>query len=314
METDPVFAINTGNASAVIPPGYRPDLFVSQLLKGRPMVQGISRGTINDATPFNIPAYRSSSGETATHVEGTNPSQGSMVLGTVTVSPGAVSGLFKITREMADSANPAIDAIATKAMAESYSQNTEGQVYSKLNGANGVGGTITSGFVPSGAQAYAISVDATPDTDAADAGPALLAQVRQSTAMYPFRRFAPIDFGFISAEATMAFAGAVDTTGRPLLPYEAPQNVVGTSSPRTGGYRVDGQVYEPAWAMTGNASGDADVIAGAESDVWCWESPTLMFRFEERDGPANIDLALFGYFAVEILRPIGLVGIRLTLT
>lgn len=314
METDPVFAINTGNASAVIPPGFRPDLYVTQLIKGRPMVQGISRGTINDATPFNIPAYRSSSGETATHVEGTNPSQGSMVLGVVTVSPGAVSGLFKITREMADSANPAIDAIATKAMAESYSQNTETQVYNKLNGANGVGGTITAGFVPSGAQAYAISVDATPDTDASDAGPALLAQVRQSTAMYPFRRFAPIDFGLISAEATMAFAGAVDTTGRPLLPYEAPQNVVGTSDPRMGGYRVDGQIYVPAWSMTGNAAGDADVIAGAESDVWCWESPTLMFRFEERDGPANIDLALFGYFAVEILRPIGLVGIRLTLT
>jgi HK97 family phage major capsid protein len=314
METDPVFAINTGNASAVIPPGYRPDLFVSQLLKGRPMVQGISRGTINDATPFNIPAYRSSSGETATHVEGTNPSQGSMVLGTVTVSPGAVSGLFKITREMADSANPAIDAIATKAMAESYSQNTEGQVYSKLNGANGVGGTITSGFVPSGAQAYAINGPAGAGGSFAGPGDELLAQVRQSTAMYPFRRFAPIDFGFISAEATQAFAGAMDSTGRPLLPYEAPQNVVGTSDPRMGGYRVDGQVYVPAWSMTGNAAGDADVIAGAESDVWCWESPMLMFRFEERDGPGNIDLALFGYFAVEILRPIGLVGIRLTVT
>jgi hypothetical protein len=312
METDPVFAINTGNASAVIPPGYRPDLFVSQLLKGRPMVQGISRGTISDATPFNIPAYRSSSGETATHVEGTNPSQGSMVLGVVTVSPGAVSGLFKITREMADSANPAIDAIATKAMAESYSQNTEAQVYSKLNGANGVGGTITAGFVPSGAQVYAVTGGA--GGIPASAGDELLAQMRQSTAMYPFRRFAPIDFGYISAEATQAAAGAVDTTGRPLLPYEAPQNVVGTSDPRNGGYRVDGQIYVPAWSMTGNAAGDADVIAGAESDVWCWESPTLMFRFEERDGPANIDLALFGYFAVEILRPIGLMGIRLTVT
>src|SRR6187431_118821 len=312
MEIDPVFAINTGNASAVIPPGFRPDLYVTQLVKGRPMVQGISRGTISDATPFNIPAYRSSSNETATHVEGVNPTQGTMTLGTVTVSPGAVSGLFKITREMADSANPAIDAIATKAMAESYAQNTEGQVYSKLNGANGVGGTITAGFVPSGAQVYAVTAGS--GGNPATAGDELLAQVRQSTAMYPFRRFAPIDFGFISAEATMAFAGAADTTGRPLLPFEAPQNVVGTSSPRTGGYRVDGQVYVPAWSMTGNAAGDADVIAGAESDVWCWESPTLKFRFEERDGPANIDLALFGYFAVEILRPIGLMGVRLTVT
>ncbi|MBZ4299586.1 hypothetical protein LAJ56_16675, partial [Streptococcus pneumoniae] len=56
------FAINTGNASGVIPPGFRPDLYVSQLLKGRPLANAISRGTIADASPFNIPAFVSASG------------------------------------------------------------------------------------------------------------------------------------------------------------------------------------------------------------------------------------------------------------
>jgi phage head maturation protease len=311
MQEDPAFAINTGNASGLIPPGFRPDLYVTQLIKGRPMVMGISRGTIQDASPFNIPAYVSSTGATATHVEGVNPSQGSLVIGTITVSPGAISGTYKITREMADSSNPAVDAIATQAMAESYSQQTEGIVYTELNGANGVGGTITAGFVPSGAQVSAVTGSA---GGVAAGGDELLAGVRQATAVYPFRRFAALDFAYMSMEATQAFAGAVDTTGRPLLPYVGPYNSVGTSRPNQAGYLVDGQVYEPAWGMTGNAAGDADIIAGAKPDVWCWESPTLMFRFEERDGPANIDLALFGYFTCKVLRPVGLVGVRYTVT
>lgn len=311
MVEDPVFAVNTGNASGLIPPGFRPDLYVTQLIKGRPMVQGISRGTISDASPFNIPVYVSSTGATADHVEGVNPSQGSLVIGTATVSPGAISGTYKITREMADSSNPAVDAIATQAMAESYSQQTEGKVYTELNGANGVGGTITSGFVPSGAQAYAVTGSA---GGVAAGGDELLAQIRQASAVYPFNRFAELDWAYQSKESTQAMAGAVDTTGRPLLPYVGPYNAVGTSRPNQKGYLIDGLVYEPAWAMTGNAAGDSDVIAGAKPDVWCWESPTLMFRFEERDGPANIDLALFGYFACRVLRPVGLIGIRYTVT
>jgi hypothetical protein len=303
MAEDPVaFAVNTGNTSGLIPPGFRPDLYVTQLIKGRPMVNGISRGTISDATPFNIPAYVSSTGEAADHVEGTNPSQGSLVIGTVTVTPGAVSGTYQITREMADSANPAVDAIATQAMAEKYSQLTEAKVYTEVNGVNGVGGVITSGFVPSGAQVSTTTGQ----------GDELLAGVRSATAVYPFRRFAALDFAYMSMEGTQSFATAVDTTGRPLLPYVGAQNSVGTSRPNQAGYLVDGQVYEPAWSMTGNAAGDADIIAGARPDVWCWESPTLMFRFEEKNGPANIDLALFGYFACRVLRPVGLLGIRHT--
>ena len=44
------------------------------------------------------------------------------------------------------------------------------------------------------------------------------------------------------------------------------------------------------------------------------ESNLLTFRFEEVAGPANIDLALFGYFAVEVLRGSTFSGIRLTVS
>lgn len=305
---DPSFAINTGNASAVIPPGYRPELYVSQLLKGRPLTNAVSRGTIADATPFTVPAFVSSSNATAAHVEGVNPTEGSLSVGPVTITPGGISGLYKITREMADSANPAIDAIATQAMSESFSQQTEALVYAELNGTNGVGGVITSGFVPSGAQATAVTVDISDETPAF--GKAFLREIRTAIGLYDFRRFAEIDFGFLSQEGVTTFAGSVDTTGRPLVPWVNSMNPMGTMVQR--GYDVDGVVLQKAWSMSGNAAGDADVIMGNRNDVWVWESPVLSFRFEERSGPAFVELALFGYFAVRILRPVGLAGIRLT--
>jgi phage head maturation protease len=298
------FAVNTGNASGVVPPGYRPDMFVSQLLKERPLTNSVSRGTLTDATPFNIPKYVSSSGESAQHVEGVNPSQGSLVLGVTTVSPTAVSGLFQLTREIVDSANPAIDAIAMAAMREAYSQQTEAMVYAELNGTNGVGGTITTGFVPSGAQAATTTGQ----------GDELLAGVRTAMALYPFRRFGSINRAHLSQEGTTEFASAVDTTGRPLLPYLGAQNSVGTANTSTQGYLVDGVTMEPTWSMTGNAAGDADVLMFNSADVWAWESGLLMFRYEERNGPANIDLAMFGYFATRVLRPIGLSAVRHTHT
>ena len=296
------FAVNTGNAAQVIPPGYRPDLFVTQLLQDRPLANSVSRGTLTDATPFNIPKFVSATGATSEHIEGTNPTPGALTLGIVTVAPTAISGTYQLTREIVDSANPAIDAIATQAMRESYSQQTEAMVYNKLNGADGVGGTITSGQVPSGAQVYTSSGQ----------GDELLLKLREGTSIYPFKRFGRMNRGHLSQEATTAFATAVDTTGRPLLAFVGSQNAVGTGNAQANGYNVDGLTYEPTWSMTGNAAGDADVLGFNSSDVWAWESGLLMFRFEERNGPANIDLALFGYFATQVLRGVGLMAIRHT--
>lgn len=296
------FAVNTGNASGVIPPGYRPDLFVTQLLKGRPLATSLSRGTLSDATPFNIPKFVSASGGSAEHVEGTNPTQGTLVLGITVVQPTAISGTYQLTREIVDSANPAIDAIAAQAMQESYRQQTEAMVYAELNGTNGVGGTITDGFVPSGAQVYTSSGQ----------GDELLLKIREAMGVYDFNRFAELDRGHFSREASSDVSTAVDTTGRPLVPFQSGMNSFGQTERLVSGYEIDGLRYQKTWSMTGNTAGDADVLALNSADAWAWESGLLMFRFEERNGPANIDLALFGYFATRVIRPVGLVGIRHT--
>jgi phage portal protein BeeE/phage head maturation protease len=303
--------VNRTVGANVIPPGYRPDLFVPQLLQGRPLMDMLSRGTLTDATPFTIPRFGSATGATADHVEGTNPADGTLAMATsVTVTPVAVSGRFRITREIIDAANPAIDAIAATALRESYSQQVEGKAYTLLNGANGVGGTITAGFVPSGAAV----VTATGVGSTGAAGVALINAVRQQMVEYPFRRFARPDRLAASSEGAVSFAKAVDSTGRPILPRLGAMNASGEGNALAGVFDMDGLAVTPAWSMTGNAAGDADTILFNSSDVWAWESNLLSFRYEEVAGPANIDLAVFGYFAAAIIRAAGFSAVRLTVT
>jgi len=295
---------STSTAAAIIPPGYRPDLYVSELLKGRPLVNACARGTIDNATPFVVPVF-TSGGSTADHVEGTNPTDGSLTLNTKTVSPGGISGRLTLTREIVDSSNPAIDQIALMAMREAYSQQTEGKVYTLLNGASGAGGTITTGLVPSGAQAATfVGSSGTP--------PALIAGVRGQLAKYPFARFASPSASLMGQNATTILATAVDTTGRPIFPSIGALNSTGLASAVDQQWSVDGLPFQPAWAMTGVAAGDTQIAIWQRADFWVWESPLLSFRYDEKVGPANIELNVFGYFATALIRPVGLSGIRIT--
>jgi HK97 family phage major capsid protein len=294
--------VTTTTASEIIPPGYRPDLFVPMLEQQRPLVNGCSRGTIANATPFVVPVFGPMTNLTDPHTEGNAPSEGTLDFGTKTVTPGAISGKLPLTREIVDSANPAIDQIALAAMREDYARQTETNVYTLLNGANGAGGTITGDFVPSGAQASTTAGGTDNQT--------LVKHMRERLAKYPFNRFNSPTAGYLGQQATVRLATAVDTTQRPLLPSVGATNAVGV--PITQGWIVDGLTFQPAWAMTGVAAGDSQILFWNRADVWCWESPTLSFRFEEKSGPQIIELALFGYFATHVLRPVGVSGIRIT--
>lgn len=294
----------TGTASQIIPPGYRPDLYVADLFRGRPFVNAASRGVIQNASPFTVPVFGSVTGGSADHVEGTNPSDGSLTFTTKTVTPQAISGRLVLSRELVDSSNPAIDQIAIAEMRESYARQTEAKVYTLLNGTSGAGGTITSGFVPSGAQAVTTAGGTDNQT--------LVKIIRQQLASYPFARFASPTTALMGSGATLRLATAVDTTQRPLFPYIGPQNAPGSAGVLDGAWIVDGLRFVPAWANTGTAAGDSQIMIINSSDLWVWESPLLTFRFEEKQGPANIELNIFGYFGTHLLRPVGLSGIRIT--
>jgi len=294
----------TTTASQIIPPGYRPDLYVTELTKGRPMISGTSRGTLSDATPFTVPTFTSSATASADHVEGTNPADGSISLGLRTVTPQGISGRMVVTRELVDSSNPAIDQIAFNTMRESYARQTETKLYTLLNGTSGAGGVITGDLVPSGAQAVTVAGGTDNQT--------LVKMIRERLAKYPFNRFLFPTISTMGQAATVRLATAVDTTQRPLFPWSENTNAPGLANTVTGGYQVDSLRFQPAWANTGVAAGDSQILIWNEADCWVWESPLLTFRFEEKQGPANIELNIFGYFATHILRPVGLSGIRIT--
>lgn len=286
--------VDTSSASDVIPPGYRPDLFVNELRQGRPLVAQSSRGTISDATPFVVPRFVSSSGATADHVEGTNPTAGTITLDQETVSPGAISGGFELTREIVDAANPAIDAIALGAMRESYNRQTETKAYALLNGTASVGNTETVSLA---------ALQADPPTEVAGKFS------RKLLARYPFSRFAAPTGAVISQTVTVNFAAAEDTTGRPLFPSVGASDTTGLGNAVTQGWTVDGLPHVPAWAMTEGVGDDVGIIVN-RADFWTWESPLLTFRFEEKQGPAIIEMSLFAYYGTQVLRPAGIFALR----
>lgn len=291
------FDINRTSGAPVIPPGYRPDLFVNELSRERPIVSQVSRGTITDATPFTVPRFVSATGSTADHVEGTNPTEASMTMDSVTVTPGAVSGRFDLTREIVDAANPAIDAIALANMRESYNRQTEQKAYAELN--------IDANVAVNTTISLAALTGGTPAAERRK----VVQSTRDLLARYPFTRFASPTGGVMGQLVTVAMANAVDTSERPLLPSVGGQNTYGLGNAVDQGWSVDGLVMRPAWAMT-QAVGDEAALILNSTDVWAWESPLLTFRFEEKQGPAVIELALFAYFATKVLRPAGIFSLR----
>jgi len=278
----PVFAdVDTTSASAVIPPGYRPDLFVPILAQNRPLADLLSRGTLSDATPFVVPKFGAITvALVADHTEGSPPTEGTMTLGSATVSPVAVSGKLPITREIIDSSSPGVDGIVLAALREDYARKTEAKVYTELDAAATAGDNF--------AAATAVQ------------------DLRDELDEYAFTRFAFPTGGAVSKAASAAIAGSVDLSERPLIPAVGPQNAFGQANAGQGVWPIDGVAFSKAWAMTGGA-GNSEVFIVNRADAYVWESPTLTFRFEEKQGPEIIEMALFGYFATKVLRPTGII-------
>lgn len=298
------FALGDNDGSTVahgeiIPPGYRPDMYVGQIPQGRPLVEAMSRGTILNATPFTIPVWVGSSGLTGTNTELTGPSGGTISdHDKRTVTPLAKSGKFVISRELVDSSNPAIDAIAGAALRESYAQETENIVADAIEAA-------TDNDTGSGQSTEGCYV-----TTAAGSGLDLAAATRGQLAKFPFRRFRAPDRMACAEGGFTALAEATDTTGRPLFPFVGNASAsYGGAAQAAQGLDFDGLTARPAWALDSTKN---DVHLFPSSDAWVWESTLLQFRFDEVQGPHNIVLALWGYFAFQIIRYTGFTSINFT--
>lgn len=289
---------NTTDQADIIPPGYRPDLYVGQIPQGRPLFDSIgTRVRLVNATPFKVPVWKGSSGLSGNNVEGTGPSTGTITdHDYLTVTPTAQSGEFIVTRELMDSSNPAIDMIAMNAMREEYAQDTEAIIAAAIAAATDDGSPTPGVPDVSGEGCHVYTVSGTGNDLYIDG-------IRLMEAGFPTHRFITPDRMLASPTGYGALVRAVDDVGRPMFPFLAPQNAGGSVGRAAGTLLVDGLAVPQAWSMTSTYD---DVLLFNAVDMLAGESPLLEFRFYEKSGPENIVLNIWGYFCFQILRYSGI--------
>jgi hypothetical protein len=295
---------DTTDQAEIIPPGYRPDLYVGQIPQGRPLFDSIgTKVVLANATSFKIPVWAGATGMSGTNTEGTGPSSGTMTAHTYhTVEPTAQSGEFVLTRELMDSSNPIIDVIALNAMREEYSQDTEGLIATHLEDITNDGSPVPGTSDQSTEGCYVYAVTGTGNDLA-------LGGIRFAEAEYPGHRFLTPDRMLASPTGYAALAQAIDDNGRPLFPFAGPVNVLGTVGRAAQTLGIDGLACPNAWSMTSTYD---DVLLFNSVDILVGESPMLTFRFEEKGGPENIYLNIWAYFCVHYLRGSGIHAINYT--
>lgn len=323
--------------------GYKPDLLVAAIDKGRPIISRLNITPLTDATPYRVPVeleyfYRGttvtdgattaasttvtsataaftaadiglpisggsipataviikvtsgtsvviSQAATATaagvtitirrpavadQTEGqAHTLEGDIDVADVTINPGAVSGAFRLARELIDATNPALDAIALRAMLRTYRYVTEVKGVAALEA--GIDSTV-----------------AAQNTNA---------KVRSSLSTFYDVADEAADFLAFGSGYYNVLANELDTTGRPMLPPINPSNAFGTAGAGWTGASIDGVEFVKSSRIDTESS-----YAVVAADVHIAESAVKTFRFEEVEGPGIVKLALWGYFAAKVLR------------
>lgn len=253
------------------PMQYRNDQVLRAIDQGRPLVSRVRQLPLAGPDPFRLPTL----GEfdaVGDHTEGTaHVAEGTMQdVGAQVVVPTAVSGAYRLSRELAESSSAlAWDGIVLAEMVKDYRDRSEARLVATLETAK-------------------------PAVDATATGPAgLLAQL---VTFYGARKAAPTVAAFGSTAYTDA-ATAVASDGRPVFPYLGPTNAAGTSEAGFTALSLQGVAGVPAWSASAS---NVWLLHGP--DVAVFESAPRLFRFEETEGPGIIKLAIWGYQAAHIYR------------
>lgn len=274
-ELNPV--IETGNYIDV--PSYRTPLW-NMVRKGSPP---------NGVNPFVWPKKSSSAGPAATplmvnaHTEGTEPGTGDYVTTSQTITPSALSGKASITREVWDlGGNPAVSTLIKGQMVRDFQEGLEAATSTFL-------ATLTA------AADITLGVAAT-DAAFVAAWETALTDL-QFVRGYDFSAFA------LEKETYKKFAGAKDTTGRPIYPILNAMNANGGASSRFRQLDLAGVTGVPCWALASTAGALNNSWLFDPAVVHGWATGLQEFQFAGTNGAgayaptAFVDLAVFAYRA-----------------
>ena len=268
-----------GTAGQLWQNGYRPDLLVGELDLGRPICSAFNRTAIDNVNPFMIPTFSQTDGVVGAHSAGSGATDAAVItVGSVTVTPVAYSGLIDVNRELIDAGSPAVDTLILDSIGLHYRNIVEGIAKTALETA----GNATA--------------DATAPTTGALAVQTLVAQQATIVGTYGARA----DAHLVASDVYSQVVKAVDSTGRPLIPFNSATNAVGTVQEGGTGLSINGVPVILSTQMTAKklqtVKRDSFLIA---------ESPMLTFRFDQVLGPGQIRLAAFGYFVAASTRKAG---------
>jgi HK97 family phage prohead protease len=274
------FDVATTDVNELNPTRNRPDLYVDQRDFRYPIWDAVNKGTLTDITPFTFPKFSSASGLVAAHTEGNEPSSGTYVTTSQTVTPTAISGKAKITRETFDQGgNPQVSNLIWRQMLKGWFEALEAAAVTVLDAASPTQIDLsgTPGLADDGLD------------QAITAAFAALQFVRGGFSM---------DNLFTQIDLYKALVAATDADGRRLYPAMGPTNANGTVRGRWAALDINGVTALPAWALaaTGTVAASSYLFDSESVHGWASAPQRLEFNIEV----AHVYIGIWGYKATAI--------------
>ncbi len=275
------FDVATTDVNELNPTRQRPEMYVDQRDFQYPLWSAIEKGTLGDVTPFTFPKFSSAAGMVAAHTEGVEPTSGTYVTTSQTVTPTPVSGKMKITRETIDQGgNPQVTNLMWRQMTKAWFEALEAFAVTTLDAASPT----------------QIDFSGSPGLSDGDLDEALT----EALVLLQFVRGGfTMDAAFTQVDLFKALVGARDDAGRPLYPAIGAQNANGTVRGRWAGVDVNGVGFLPAWALAATGTVAASSYLFDREVVHGWASAPQRLDFTQIE-VAHVYIGLWGYKAAAI--------------
>lgn len=275
------FDVATGDINELNPTINLPR-YIDQREFKSPVWDVINKGAPpNGVQPFSWPKFNTAAGLVGAHTEGTEPTSGSYTTTSQTVTPTAVSGKAKITRETWDMGGmPGIGNLIWRQMMRGWFEALEARAIAALDAVTPTAIALTAG--------------------GGTTGQTLAAELRAAFANLHYVRggFSMTD-GFAQVDFYRALTGALDDTGRPLFPAIGPTNADGTVSNRYASINVNGVPFLPAWALAATGSVVASSYLFDRLAVDGWATAPQQLTMPEIE-VAHVYLGIWGYGATAV--------------
>jgi HK97 family phage major capsid protein len=269
----------TSNLAELFPTDTNANIFVTGIDVATPLWDAMTHITLDGASPFRVPTLNSSAGLAAVGVEGLNPTPGTYTAGDTSVTPLPITGTFKVTREVLEGASPGIDRLALDEMTRERLKDRETLIAAMLTATTGFGAT---GSVTGNGAAFAAHLKAQ----------IVAAQFRQGGN--------PPNHIVAEQDAYQALVALTDSAGRGVYPFL--EDGRGNRS----GVAVDEYPVFGAQALT-----LASYLMASSSSI-AFDSPVQAFNFEEKSGPACVEISHLSYFASAVVRAADIIKVNYT--